>query len=57
MRYYVYATIGLIGIIFGAGYVEDPNNNLLVGVAFLYSATGLLCYSLVQLVRKKHGQI
>jgi hypothetical protein len=57
MRYYVYATIGLIGTMFGAGYVEDPNNNLLIGVAFLYSAVGMLLYSLVQLVRKKHGQI
>lgn len=57
MRYYVYATVGLIGTMFGIGYVENPNNDLLVGVAFLYSAVGLFCYSLVQLVRKKHGQI
>ena len=57
MKYYLYATIGLIGAIFGAGYVEDPSNNLFVGVGILYSFVGLFCYSLVQLVRKQHGQI
>jgi len=57
MRYYVYATIGLIGSMFGAGYVEDPNNNIFVGIAFLYSAVGFFCYSIVQLVRKGHGHI
>lgn len=57
MKYYLYATIGLIGTMFSVGYVEDPSNNLLVGVGILYGFVGLLCYSLVQLVRKQHGQI
>ena len=57
MKYYLYATIGLIGTMFGVGYVEDPSNNLLVGVGILYGFVGLFCYSLVQLVRKQHGQI
>tara|TARA_R100000278_G_scaffold122947_2_gene110608 strand:+ start:564 stop:737 length:174 start_codon:yes stop_codon:yes gene_type:complete len=57
MRYYVYATIGLIGSMFGAGYVEDPNNNIYVGMVMLYSFVGFLCYSIVQIVRKDHKQI
>tara|TARA_Y100000114_G_scaffold123550_1_gene119136 strand:- start:650 stop:823 length:174 start_codon:yes stop_codon:yes gene_type:complete len=57
MRYYAFATIGLIGTIFGCGYVEDPNNNIFVGMTILYGFVGLFCYGLIQLVRRKHGQV
>lgn len=55
MRYYAYFLIGLVGMIFGAGMAEDPSMNLFYGIAVLYPSVGLLCYSMVRLVMRKHG--
>ena len=55
MRYYGYFLIGLVGMIFGAGMAEDPSMNLFYGIAVLYPSVGLLCYSMVRLVMRKHG--
>jgi hypothetical protein len=55
MRYYFYAVAAMIGMMFGIGMAEDPSLNLLYGIGVLYSSLGLLCYSLVRLVTRKHG--
>lgn len=57
MKYYFYATIGLIGTMFGIGFIEDPYNNLLVGIGILYGSFGLLCYSLMRIAKNQHNKI
>ena len=57
MRYYAYAAACLAGTIFGCGYIENPDNNIYVGMVVLYTFVGFLCYSIVQIVRKDHKQI
>jgi hypothetical protein len=55
MRYYFYAVAGLIGLMFGVGICENPDMNLLAGMAVLYSSIGLFCYSIFRLIIRKHG--
>jgi len=55
MRYYFYATAGLIGLGFGVDICQNPDNNLLLGMAFLYSSLGLFCYGILRLITRKHG--
>ena len=44
--------ISLIGMAASAGFVEDPNNSLLLGVAIMYSFCGLMFYATIQMVRR-----
>lgn len=44
--------VSLIGMAAGAGFVEDPNNSLLLGVVVMYSFCGIMCYATIQMVRK-----
>ena len=55
MKYYFYAVAGLIGLMFGVGICENPDMNLLAGMAVLYLSVGLFCYSIFRLIIRKHG--
>ena len=42
----------LIGMSARAGFVEDPNNSLLLGAVIMYSFCGLMLYATIQMVRR-----
>ena len=44
--------LGLLIAVAGMNYVEQPSNNIWMGVLILYSGIGILCTATVQLVRR-----
>ena len=57
MRYYVYFGLALLSLFYGVALSEDMSVPIFYGAGFMYLGTGLLCYSIVQLIRRKHGDI
>ena len=45
--------VSLIGMAASAEFVEDPNNNLLLGVVIMYSFCGVMLYATIQMVRRE----
>ena len=42
----------LIGMAASAGFIDAPNNSLLLGVVIMYSFCGLMIYATIQMVRR-----
>ena len=57
MRYYVYFGLAILSLFYGVALSEDMSVPIFYGAGFMYLGTGLLCYSIVQLIRRKHGDI
>ena len=48
--------LGLMIATAGAGYAENPNNNLWVGIGILYTGMGMLFYGIIQMVRRDRNE-
>tara|TARA_R100000455_G_scaffold8124_1_gene3279 strand:- start:435 stop:629 length:195 start_codon:yes stop_codon:yes gene_type:complete len=48
--------LGLMIATAGAGYAENPNNNLWVGIGILYTGMGMLFYGVIQMVRRDRDE-